>query len=251
MTVHRFHVSCVFRLRFRRPPLHPSYGGLDGSERVPTWYVSFLSHRRRWFSSVRFVGRFVCCTVGRTTTSFLPFTMVHPSIHPSIHASFLRSKVIHVVPTLHPGLGGWEATHPSVPPHTPHTHTPLPWIPPPCGIPLHPGEYLLSFFLMGMASPAKRRARASRFSLSLSLSLSLCVCVCVFVCVRETETDGEGIIPRGRSHVDHHRVSDLGHRHPSSRPRKVRYKRTKDEGAWTACRMEAWNDLSGSTSGRT
>ena len=82
-----------------------------------------------------YVSWVVVCVfhLGRTTTSFLPCTMVHPSIH----ASFLRIKVVHVVPTLHLGLGGWEPTHPSVPPHT-HTPHPLPWIPPPCGISFHP-----------------------------------------------------------------------------------------------------------------
>ena len=168
----------------------------------------------------RYVSWVVVCVfhLGRTTTSFLPCTMVHPSIH----ASFLRSKVIHVVPTLHLGLGGWEPTHPSVPPHT-HTPHPLPWIPPPCGISFHPGEYLLS--------------------------LSLCVCVCLCSCVGERERE-----------KDHSKRTVPRRPPPRVRPwpsssflptTKGTIQRTKDEGAWTACRMEAWNDLSGSTSGRT
>ena len=188
MTVHRFHVSCVFRLRFRRPPLHPSYGGLDGSERVPTWYVSFLSHRRRWFSSVRFVGRFVCCTVGRTTTSFLPFTMVHPSIHPCILPSYQGGPR-----GANPPPGSWRVgSDPPICPttHTTHTH-PSPLDPP---LRVESPSTLESIFSLSFLwgwLPLPKGEHERVVSLSLSLSLSHCVCVCVYSCVCERQRQTE------------------------------------------------------------
>ena len=76
-------MSRVYWLRFHRPSFPPSFRGLDGLERLPTWYVSFRSHQRRWFSSVRFVGRCVSTLVAPPRLSFLPCTVVHPSMHPS------------------------------------------------------------------------------------------------------------------------------------------------------------------------